>query len=227
KRAETRFRAYGLVAIAISLSVLAFMLITIFGDGISAFRQAKLSFPVTLDAAVLDPKGNANRDEMTKVTTVGYGKVITRSFAAALSAKGIDTAGLKDKEVAELLSKEAAGELRARVLADPALLGQVIEVEMLASGRIDGYLKGRVTMESAKLDSNISPEQLQFADRLVAAGLLGLRWNLQFLTKPDASDQRPEAAGLGVAILGSLYMMILVAVMCVPVGVAASIYLEE
>ena len=227
RRAETRFRAYGIVAIAISLAVLAFMLITIFTDGISAFRQAKLDFPVTLDAKVLDPKGNRDPAEMAKITTVGYGKVLTKSFAAALEAKGVDTAGLKDKEIAELISKDAPGELRARVLANPDLIGQTIDIAALAGGRIDGYLKGRVTMQSAERDSNVSPEQLQLADRLVAAGMLGLHWNVAFLTNPDASDQRPEAAGLGVAILGSLYMMILVAVMCVPVGVAASIYLEE
>jgi phosphate transport system permease protein len=144
-----------------------------------------------------------------------------------LQSRGIDTAGLKDKAIAELISKDAAGALRAQVLADPGLVGQSLELSILAGGRIDGYLKGRVTMESAKLDSNISPDQLRLADRLVQAGMLGLRWNSGFLTNPDASDQRPEAAGLGVAILGSLYMMILVAVLCVPVGVAASIYLEE
>ena len=227
RRAETRFRTYGVVAIAISLAVLALMLVTVFSDGIGAFRQAKLSFPVTLDASVLDPKGNRDPAEMAKITTVGYGKVLARSFTAMLESREIDTAGLKDKAVADLISKDAAGELRARVLANPDLLGQTIDSTILAGGRIDGYLKGRVTMDSAKLDNNISPDQLQLADRLVQAGVLGLHWNVAFLTNTDASDQRPEAAGLGVAILGSLYMMILVAVLCVPVGVAASIYLEE
>jgi len=36
-----------------------------------------------------------------------------------------------------------------------------------------------------------------------------------------------EAAGLGVAILGSAYMMLIVLVLSLPIGVAASIYLEE
>ena len=44
---------------------------------------------------------------------------------------------------------------------------------------------------------------------------------------PDSSDQRPESAGVGVAILGSLYMMLVVLFLAVPIGVAASIYLEE
>ena len=48
--AETRFKYYGIVAICVSLSVLFIMLWTIFSDGVSAFRQATFSFPVTLDA---------------------------------------------------------------------------------------------------------------------------------------------------------------------------------
>ena len=225
--AEARFRLYGLVAIALSLTMLAIMLVTIFRDGTSSFFQARLSFPVELSEKVLDPKGNRNREEMTKVTTVGYAKVLVAGLQAELEAKKIDLGGLKPKDVAELISKDAAGGLRAMVLADPALVGSTIDARVFASGRIDGFLKGRVTMESAKLDSNISPEQLQLAQRLKDAGILSSGWNWEFFTNPDASDQRPEAAGLGVALLGSLYLMILVALMCVPVGVAASIYLEE
>ena len=48
------------------------------------------------------------------------------------------------------------------------------------------------------------------ADKLQEAGLLELRFNWDFFTAPDASDTRPEAAGLGVAILGSAYMMLIV-----------------
>lgn len=225
--AETRFRLYGLGAIAISLATLAFMLWTIFSDGVSAFYQAKLSIPVTLSSEILDPKGNGSRDEMTKVTTVGYNKLLAAAFEAELAAKGVDLGGLSAKELNGLVSKDAAGDLRATVLANPALLDTTIDATLLAAGRIDGYLKGRVTMETAERDGQISPEQLLLADRLQEAGILKAQWNWGFLTNPDASDQRPEAAGLGVAILGSLYLMILVAIMCVPVGVAASIYLEE
>jgi phosphate transport system permease protein len=203
------------------------MLFTIVRDGTSAFFQARLTFPVELTESVLDPKGNRSRDEMTKVTTIGYGKVLSAALLAEIERRGIDTGGLSDKDIAALVSKDAAGALRAQVLADPALVGTTIPADVLASGRIDGFFKGRVTLETAERDSNISPDQLHLAERLVAAGILQSGWNWDFFTNPDASDQRPEAAGLGVAILGSAYMMLLVLVMCVPVGVAASIYLEE
>ena len=225
--AEARFKAYGLAAIAVSLSVLALMLWTIFSGGLTAFWQAKLTFPVTYSSAVLDPKGNANRDEMAKVTTIGYGKLLATAFRDELAARGIPTDGVSDKDIAALISKDAPGVLRAEVLGNPALLDQTVERSVLASGRIDGYLKGRVSRETAVRDGQISPEMLDLADRLRDAGILTTSLNPDFLTNPDASDQRPEAAGLGVAILGSAYMMLLVLVICVPIGVAASIYLEE
>jgi len=82
-------------------------------------------------------------------------------------------------------------------------------------------------MESAGRDSNISPAQLQLADRMIEAGILTTAFNWLFLTNPDASDQRPESAGLGIAIIGSIYMMLIVAILVLPIGVATSIYLEE
>lgn len=225
--AEKRFKAYGLASIAVSLSILAIMLFTIFSDGLGAFRQASITFPVTLDASRLDPAGNRNRDEMMKVTTIGYSKLISQSFKAAIAAKGIDLAGISDKELGDMLSKSAPAEVRDRVLADPSLLGQDLTVQLYAHGRIDGYLKGRVSRDSAARDANITVAQLDLADKLKAAGMLSLDMNWRFLTNSDSSDLRPESSGVGVAILGSLYMMMLVLVICVPLGVAASIYLEE
>lgn len=225
--AETRFRAYGVIAITLSLVTLAIMLFTILRDGVSSFHQAQLAFPMELSAKVLDPAGNRDRAEMAKVTTVGYQKVLAKAFAAELDRRGIVQDGLSAKDIAEMISKDAAGVLRARVLADPALVGTTIDAKVLAAGRIDGFLKGRVTLQTAERDSTIKPEQLLLADKLREAGLLASAFNWTFFTNADASDQRPEAAGLGVALLGSAYMMLMVLVMCVPVGVAASIYLEE
>ncbi|MFV0493218.1 MAG: phosphate ABC transporter permease PstA [Pseudorhodobacter sp.] len=225
--AEKRFRIYGIFAILISLLTLAVMLWTILSDGVSAFRQASLGFPVSLDAKVLDPKGNRDPEEMKKVTTIGYAKLIEAALVAHLAQRGIPMEGLGKRDIAAFISRDMPGELRDMVLADPSLLGQDIAFSGFAGGRIDGYLKGRVTRETAELDSKISVAQLDLADRMIDAGILRSGFNLRFLTNPDASDQRPEAAGLGVALIGSAYMMALVAMMALPIGVAASIYLEE
>jgi phosphate transport system permease protein len=209
------------------LLALVWLLISIFGVGSSAFRQTFLELQVELPEAKLDKSGTRDPAVMAKVTTVGYAALLSTALKQTIEAKGISTEGLDKKKIDGLISQEAAAQLRNQVLADPTLIGQTITVELLANGRIDGYYKGRVTMESAKLDSNISPEQLILADALKEAGVLTQHFNWGFITAPDASDQRPEAAGLGVAIIGSLYMMIVVLCLSLPIGVAASVYLEE
>jgi phosphate transport system permease protein len=225
--AEARFRLYGLAAVGIALLALAWLLVSIVSAGAPAFRQTFVTLPVTLDAAVLDKKGSRDPADLAKVTTVGYGRLLDASMAAAVAKAGIDADGLDPKEIGGLLSEESAATLRNMVLADPGLIGRTVEFTALASGRIDGYYKGRVTMESAALDSRVKPAQLALADALKARGMLRQSFNPGFLTMPDASDKRPEAAGLGVAVLGSLYMMIVVLALSLPVGVAASVYLEE
>lgn len=225
--AETRFRAYGIAAIGVAMAALLVLVFTIFRDGSGAFRQTYLNIPVTLDASVIDPKGNRDPAEMAKVLTLSYGRVLDAAVEAAVARENIQIDGLAEKDIDGVISREAAAQVRNRVLADPELVGTTVDFDVLAGGRIDGYFKGRVTMESAARDSNTSPQQLMLADALKERGMLVTRFNWKFLTNADASDQRPEAAGVGVAILGSLYMMLVVVLLAVPIGVAASIYLEE
>ena len=227
RAAERRFRLFGLAAVGLGVLALVVLMGSILGNGLPAFRQTFVTFPVTLDAAVLDKGGKRDPAQMAKVTTLGYGKLIQAALMQDLAARGIATGDLTAKEVMGLISQDAAADLRDRVLADPNLLGQTIPFRALANGRVDGFFKGRVTLETAAGDANISPEQLTLAQAMQKAGMIGLSLNPGILTKPDASELRPEAAGLGVAILGSAYMMLIVLGLSLPIGVAASIYLEE
>ncbi len=225
--AERRFRAYGLMAVGIGFLAFVVLMTSILGNGASAFRQTFVTVEATLDPAILDPKGQRNPDDLAKVTTIGYGKQIDTAVTAAIARAGIPTDGLTARQMSGILSKEAPAQLRNQVLADPSLIGQTVPLRLLANGRVDGYFKGRVSLASAELDSNTSPEQLELAGAMRAAGLMEVGFNLGFITWPDASELRPEAAGLGVAMLGSAYMMIIVLVLSLPIGVAASIYLQE
>ena len=225
--AERRFRSYGVVAITLALLALLWLMISIFTAGLPAFRQTFIDIPVTLDTAVLDKSGRADPVEMAKVSTIGYGKLLAASLSKLVADKGIDIGKMTDKDIAAMISEESAATLRKHVLANPQLLGQTIQFTAIANGRIDGFFKGRVTMETAARDKNTSPEKLALAIKLRDMGIMAVRFNTGFLTMPDASDKRPEAAGLGVAIIGSLYMMLIVLVLALPIGVAASVYLEE
>lgn len=225
--AEVRFRAFGIAAIVVALLTLAIMLFTIVRDGSSAFFQATLSYPVLVDGAVVDKAGNGDPAEMAKVTTVGYARLLGDSLVRHLAEKGITVEGMMDKEITDMISKDAPARLRNRVLADPSLVGQTIAVDAFVGGRIDGYMKGRVDRDIAGRDSNVTVTQLDMADKMIEAGILRSKFNWSFITGSDASDLRPEAAGMGIAFIGTVYMMFLVLIFCLPIGVAASIYLEE
>ncbi|MDO5529113.1 MAG: phosphate ABC transporter permease PstA [Paracoccus sp. (in: a-proteobacteria)] len=226
-RAESRFKAYGIGAIAIAALALLLLVFTVLRDGLPAFTQTFVSVPVYIDPAVVDPEGNRDPEEMRRVITTQYAPLLVGAVNNWIEQSGTQIEGLTNRDVASIFSSRANQDLRFRVLNDPELVGQTIDVNMLAASRIDGMFKGRVTEAIAAIDSRTSVAQYQLAHAMQEAGTLETRFNWHFITRADAPDNMPEAAGLGVALLGSLYMMLTVLLLAVPIGVAASIYLEE
>jgi len=224
--AEKRFRIYGIIAISIGLFMLLVLASTIVLRGTSAFQQTFITLDVELLESKLDKKGNRNIDDIKKVSTFGYNPILVNAVRGSLEKNGIETS-LKKKELSGIISKSAPSQLREYVLADVSSIGQTIEFRFLANGWIDGYLKGRYTRESVANSKFASAEQFDLIDEFVKIGVVEKKFNLDFILGADASDQRPEASGIGVAVVGSFYMMLVVLLLSLPLGVAASVYLEE
>ena len=224
--AETRFKAYGIIAIAFGLLMLAILVFNIVTRGAGAYQQTFIALEVELLAGKLDKKGNRNLDDIKKVSTFGYTPLLSNALEAKVAELGIET-DLKAKKMVGILSKSAAAKVRDYVLNNPNKIGETVGFEFLASSRVDGYLKGRVSRDSIGNDKNISPAQLDLVDALKAEESLAKHFNMSFITGSDASDARPEAAGMGTSMIGSFFMMLVVLVLALPIGVAASIYLEE
>lgn len=224
--AEGRFRLYGIIAIVIGLLMLLVLVTTIIYRGTSAFQQTFITLEVELLEKKLDKKGNRNIDDIKKVSTFGYTPLLATAMQNALKKNGIET-NLKKKALSGMISKSAAAQMREYVLADPAVIGTTVEFRFLTNGWIDGYLKGRYTRESVENSKFASAVQFDLTDKLVEIGVIEKKFNLDFILGADSSDQRPEAAGIGVAMVGSLYLMLVVLFLSLPLGVAASIYLEE
>ena len=226
--AERRFRLYGLAAVSAGLLALVVLLTSILSQGLPAFQQTFIKAEIFLTPEQLDPSGNRDPEEIAKVLTFSYSPIIKGSLTAL--AEDLQQSGAPDimpDMLAGMVSGAANAQLRDYVIANPDEIGQTVAFEFLTNARIDQYLKGKVTRESAALDSKVDVAQLNAADELVNRGVMEQRFNWDFITAPDASENRPEAAGLGVALLGSLYMMLIVLFLALPIGVAASIYLEE
>ncbi|WP_425514277.1 phosphate ABC transporter permease PstA [Aliiroseovarius lamellibrachiae] len=224
---EKRFRAYGITAIAIGLVFLVVLISSILFKGVGAFQQTTLTLQVELLEAKLDKSGTRDLDKIKKVTTFGYNPLIDDAIRRAIDEIGVENPFRKGKDLRKMLSSGAAGQLREFVIANPDRIGDTVAFKLLASSRVDGYLKDRVSRESLARDKNLTPVHLDLIDALRDAGIVRKGFNMSFITGADASESRPEQAGIGVSMLGSFYMMIVVLLAALPIGVAASIYLEE
>ena len=224
--AERRFRIYGILAISIGLLMLLVLASTIILRGTSAFQQTFITLEVDLLEFKLDKKGNRNIDDIKKVSTFGYSPILLNAMKKVLEKHEISTS-LKKKALGGIISKSAPSQIRDFVLEDVNRIGQTVEFKFLVNGWIDGYIKGRYSRESVANSKFASAEQFDLIDQLLEVGVVEKKFNFDFIFGADASDQRPEAAGIGVAMVGSFYLMLVVLVLSLPLGVAASIYLEE
>lgn len=220
--AERRFRFYGIAAITIGLAFLAILLVSIVSKGYTAFVQTSITVPVEFSAEIID-KDNVRATDPRKLLTANYPVVARNAVARALGVDLTDKAAMK--AIAGIVSDGSRSQLRDMVTADPSIIGTTRNVTLLASADIDSANKGQIDLSVPEAKRKVSDQQLAWLNQLKSAGQVSTEFNWGLLT--FGASSRPETSGLGVALIGSLYMMAVVLCCALPIGVAASIYLEE
>jgi len=223
--AERRFKFYGILAISIGILCLLLLMWSIISKGYTAFQQTAINLPITFSEDVIDPK-NERATNPQVLMMANYPRLARDGLLAEL---GIDPADSKNRSLVraagKMVSAGARVQLRELVVADPDLIGKTIPVWVLASGDIDSAFKGQIDLSVDEKRRKVSDQQVEWMNQLAEEGTLIKRFNTGLFT--FGASSRPETAGVGVAIIGSLYMMLIVLVLALPIGVAASIYLEE
>jgi phosphate transport system permease protein len=220
RRAEIRFQLYGLAAIAIGLAFLVILFTSIISNGWTAFFQTSIKLPITFDAQEIDPDGSRNPSALAQAN---YQKL---AYTALYKILGVDPSNRPQRTAANaLLSRETDSQLRQMVAANPSLIGQTKSVWVLAGGNVDAFEKGRIDRALPQANRQISDQQIAWIDKLTGEGVMQKLFNIGLFT--NTASSQPETAGLAVALLGSFYIMLIVALLSVPLGVAAAIYLEE
>lgn len=296
-RAERRFKFYGIAAIAVTAIFLVLLFIDILSKGLPAFVENRITLPVKVDQAAIDPQGSKD----PKVIRTGdFDGPIREAFRAMFPDV---TARADRKKLMGLLSSGAADDFRTMVMRDPALIGQDIKVPVLLSDDADQYLKGRQTgVDHIKSTGPLTIKQNGDAYALSTTEIAGLEagdviranggalrisgpieagkdiatetiaapksvgpvvpdaWNIVRFTVPEhnrriddqealwlehlkedgvaesgfawrfltSGDSRePELAGIRGALMGSILTLLVTLFLCLPIGVAAAIYLEE
>ncbi|WP_407965633.1 phosphate ABC transporter permease PstA [Bartonella sp. C271] len=221
-RAERRFRAYGLSAIFISLFFLAVLLWSIVSQGYTAFFQSEMILSVYLDEKVIDPSGHRKSDPKILITA-NYPLLVRNALAKKLGVDHNDQISMRD--VNRMFSQSVRVQLRDIVIKNPNLIGTTQKVKVLAASDIDSAYKGQIDLHVPEKNRKISDQQIKWMKYLINDGTLYKTFNRHFFT--FGASSRPETSGLGVAIIGSFYMMIIVLVISLPIGIATALYLEE
>lgn len=219
RRAEMRFRAYGLTAILVSLGFLVIMLGTIMSRGIGAFEQTYVRITVDLPEDKIVKNGDRSPEALQKVR---FGSI----FKEAMRERFPDATSRSDKKALYgLMSSNAEYLIRDEVVKNPDLIGSKQAFWIRASSDVDMLAKGNIDASLPENLRRIDDKQLAWVQELKDAGDLELRFNRDFFTSGDSRE--PEQAGIWGAIIGSFLTLIVCFLLSFPLGVLAAVYLEE
>ncbi|MBX3562354.1 MAG: phosphate ABC transporter permease PstA [Sphingomonas sp.] len=203
--AEKRFKLIGLLAILISAGFLAFLLITMMGNGARGFTQTEirldLDFPRS--ALFLDPAAVSGFGADQALANADFEGAVAAAAEAQYGEGG-----------ARLFSNGARLRLRDAVRDDPSILSGQATLWLPAATAIDIAAKGRGTEEAEQTYRRLADN---------GQARTGLNWS--FLTGADSTD--PTLVGIWGAFKGSLLTMLVTLLIAFPIGVLSAVYLEE
>ncbi len=219
RRAERRFRLYGMTAISMGLLFLLTLFGSIISKGYTAFWQHYMLIDVTLTPADIAPDGSRDPQVLAKANYMGLVKASLREMFPEVT-------GRRDKRrLYKLVSSGAASEVRKRVLEDPALIGKTVGFWVPTDDEVDLLLKGRVNTQLPESQRRVKDNVVAWVETLKQQGRIQKRFNTIFFTHGDSRN--PEQAGILGAVSGSFLTLLVTLLLAFPIGVAAAVYLEE
>ena len=200
-RAELRFRAAGLAAVAAAVGILLVLLGSILSQGLPAFTVNELVLEVELDPELVDPEGNGSEASLRRGS---YTRVLQEAMREQFP-------GVTDRRQLRslfgLYTPLNATRLMDQVLDDPSMVGETHRFRMPIADDLDLYLKGLLvedrTLETAGRLS-VDAADGEAVVRSTAADFAGLAEDIASLVSAEAAalemraqQARERAAGLG------------------------------
>ena len=216
---EGLFKLYGLAAILFALSMLMFLLITIFYKGYSTFQETRIKLDIYFNEELIDP--TSTRESKT-LNSADYSKLISQSLFTFLN---IDKNHPKSKDISSLISYNSFLTVRDHVLNNPDIIGKTKKFDLIASDDVDQMLKGNIDVNVPEENRKITDFQIEAIEKLKLNGNILKVFNKTFFIKSDSRE--PEVSGILGAIVGSFYCLLVALFISVPLGVSAAIYLQE
>ena len=216
--AEKRFKLYGVFAVSLALGAVIFLLFTIFSTGYSAFWRTEFQVEIQFNGDYLGITQESSDQEVREANFLGL-------FRKNLAEQNNSVPRKELRKLFAMFSESAADDLREMVIQNRSILGTTQKLKVLASSSVDMIVKGQAPREIEEKRRVLNDFQLGLLDRWTAEGRRSSSFNHRFFTNGDSRS--PELAGLGGAIAGSFWTLMVCLILSFPMGVAAAIYLEE
>ena len=216
--AEKRFKFYGVFAVSLALGAVIFLLFTIFSTGYSAFWRTEFQVEIQFNGDYLGITQESSDQEVREANFLGL-------FRKNIVEQNKDVPRRELRKLFAMFSESAADDLREMVIKNRTILGTTQKIKVLASSSVDMIVKGQAPREIEEKRRVLNDFQLGLLDRWTAEGRRSSSFNHRFFTNGDSRS--PELAGLGGAIAGSFWTLMVCLILSFPMGVAAAIYLEE
>jgi phosphate transport system permease protein len=202
---EGWFRRVGLAAISLSILFLAFLLWNMGSKGIGGFTQYEASLPIdfTKTDLFLDPAQLRGPDAEQQVAGADLSSAIAKAAGAAYGPAA-----------ANMFSDAATSVVTEAIVRNPDILKGRATLWLPVGSKVDIAAK-----------SQGDPAAEQIVTQLNAEHALRRTFNSGFLTASDATD--PSAVGVWGALKGTFYTILVTIALAFPIGVLASVYLEE
>jgi len=216
--AEKRFKFYGIASVTIAIIFVLILIQNIFSKGSSAFQKTVIKVDVFYDSELIELNNGATLKE---IYDADFYDLTIENLLKTYPSKNRD----EEDKLLKLFSSDAEYEIKNAFLKNNQLIDKTITLEITASDDIDQLHKGNYPRDLPEDRRSITDNQLFIYDYFVENEIINKNFNNYFFTNGDSRD--PELAGIGGALVGSFYSIIICLLIAFPIAVLASIYLEE
>ena len=216
--AETRFKRYGIISICAALLFVGLLIFKVLSEGSSAFVKTSIQLELNFDHKLLNITEKPTKEEIADIDFYDF---TLKHILKVYPTKNRD----EEKQLIKLFTSDFEFEVKNYFLSNMNILNKIVTVNITASSDLDQLHKGNYQRNIPEERRKISNFQLAIYDQLIKNKKITKIFNNYFLTKGDSRN--PEIAGIGGAMLGSFFSILVCLIISFPIALLAAVYLEE
>ena len=216
--AEKRFKAYGIISVCAALLFVGILVFKVFSEGSGAFVKTAIQLELDLSKEKLNLPEKPSKEDFENIDFYDFAQQHILKIYPAITTK-------EKKELLTLFSSDFEYEVKDFILSNKNLIGQKVFFKITAASDLDQMHKGNYTRDIPEERRKVSNFQLKIYDFLLKENKISKIFNNYLFSNGDSRN--PEIAGIGGAMLGSFFSIIVCLIISFPIALLAAVYLEE